>query len=193
MVVHPVAPIVRNPAHLNEENELDHHSPVARVIDQLDSHLRRRGYTPRKIQRCRNDLWLTGELATSVESGDLRPADEGEATESYVNALPTVSFDDPAWGDDDGHWEPTDQFAQTRNMIDYADAPDASITLSPDYAERLLADGITLQPVCGGGPDEPSAQDWEDYRQWSDSLAVKRWLASNPSFQDWLEMNGGER
>ena len=77
------------------------------AIDSVDVCLKGRGYSRRVIQRVRNDLWRLNELATSVELGDLRPADEAAATESYISSLPPVPYDDPSWGEDDGQWVPT--------------------------------------------------------------------------------------
>jgi hypothetical protein len=107
------------------------------ALDQLDRFLRDRGYNRQRIQRIRNDAWLTGELATSVANGDLASHHEQEATEVLVNAIPDVPADSPAWDDATIYGTTDDALIGT----DYRVAPLSQIS---DDELSMLAAGVAI-------------------------------------------------
>ena len=129
-----------------------------------------------------------GELAGAVAAGLLDREDEATATEVFIDALPDVPADSPAWEVPDvildvelllagvHPWpftltppelEPDD--------FDGPDVPDAGRSWSSHLAE-LIATGRTAAPppISGGSPDaapfEPSPADLQDYAEWSAEL-----------------------
>jgi hypothetical protein len=172
---------------------------VDHAISALDDFLRDHDYTAESRRRIADHVRTHGTLEGCMPRYlDREHVETAEAV--FCEALPPVPMTSSDW-DVEGYWTPSDTFRiappdpDTFDDIDVPDAPDFAITRAAGYAESLAADGISLLPVSGGSPDaepfEPTAEDWADYREWSSSLAVKRWLAANPNFEAWLAANGG--
>jgi hypothetical protein len=120
------------------------------ALDSLDMWLRARGYSRNRIQRIRNSIWLHGELVSAIESGDLAPHHEHEASEVYALSLPAAFADDPSWGADDARY----------------------VTLDPIVGTDSVGGDVHLSDC--EPPFEPSEADWAEYRRWAQSLGAGR-------------------
>jgi hypothetical protein len=146
----------------------------------------------------------------------MNPKAQGKRTMSSVSQSRPDHTSDcpaefwPAWTDN-WFWEtsPEDKAAleavETERLTDVWDAQQAGrITALCELADRACENTrrmldhvpvVNFAPISGGSPDvepfEPTPEDLDDYRRWSEGLDVKRWLDSNPSFAEWLDANGG--
>jgi hypothetical protein len=133
-----------------------------------------------------------GELAGAVALGLLDREDEETAEWIFVESLPEVPYDDPAWDREDVFldagmladgthpWPIPTTGDDDRTEPDGPEDGDRSIpadaVLVPPDLEAIAA---ALKPIAGGAPDDdapefiPTAADWEDYRNHFDEVEVR--------------------
>jgi hypothetical protein len=158
------------------------------AIAVLDDWLRSQDYTRGAREGIRNHVREHGTL----EGASPRFLDREHvetATEVLVDAFPPVTYSSPEWGTE-GYWTPSDVYRLSPpelDDIDVPDAPDFAVTQAPGYAAALAADGITLLPISGGGPDdppyEPTEADRREYAAFSDQL---------DNLRAWYDRNGDD-
>lgn len=167
---------------------------LAIALDDLASILRDYHYSEHAVGRI---VAYTARQGTPSGCPELDPEDECDAEAVYVEGLPEVPMDSPAWDREDAflvvEWlaagvhplpfaaEPDDDTGEWPVPAE-ADAPDASPHARfPGIAS--LAERMALPPLSGGSP-EPTAEDLSDYGAWSEDLDRRRemlsWYERNP-------------
>jgi hypothetical protein len=102
----------------------------------------------------------------TLEGSMIEPEDMEAAESTFVDNLPEIPFDNPAWGEPDR--ADTGEYPTAAAPI-AAEAPD-----SRDVALKLM-DAKSLPPLSGGSPEfTPSAEDLADYAAWSAELDARR-------------------
>lgn len=126
-----------------------------------------------------------GELASAVAAGLLAAEDEGAATDVYVEALPPVSFDSAAWGEDDEDRPTAEEPPYDPTPDDLADYMEWSAAVE---ARQL---GMLLPAISGGAPepDEDLAAERDEalaYDRFLDELAEERAAEDHVTGNPWF-------
>jgi hypothetical protein len=142
-------------------------------VAALAEWLRERSYSAYAAERVLNQVAATCCLATAAY---LDREDEAEATEVFIEALPEVAGDSPAWDRDDMFLDAA-LLADGTHPWPIPTVADDDRTEPDDFAAAALED-LDIRPVCGGSeeaePFEPSPEDLADYGRYSEALDAWR-------------------
>jgi hypothetical protein len=115
--------------------------------------------------------------------------DEQDVTEVYVAGLEPVPFTGEAWDRDTSVIFDAEMLARGDHPWPIVGGPDDDREFDPDAGCESLP-GLPdlrdpddwpegLPPITGGSPEaepfEPTNEDLQDFAQWSDAVAMKRW------------------
>jgi hypothetical protein len=143
-------------------------------VAALAEWLRDHGYSAFATERVLNHVAVTGCLASAEY---LDREDEEAATEVFIDALPEVAGDSPAWDREDVFLD-AEMLADNVHPWPIPTVGDDDRTEPDDFAAAALED-LALPPVCGGSEEaeafEPSPDDLADFAAWSDAVAMRRW------------------
>jgi hypothetical protein len=140
--------------------------------------LAERGYSAAYREVIGRHVHRTGELAGAVLAGLLDREDEHTATEIFVEALPDLDDESPAWDREDVLIDVELALAGRHPLpftVEPPDAPDAH--WRHPYADVAGLAAAALEdlplPISGGSPESdpgPTAADRADYEAWLDQV-----------------------
>jgi hypothetical protein len=157
-----------------------YHNPSLRPgLAALVEFLMDRIYSGRSIAKIYDHAAVHGTLAGCL---DLEPEHEADAEVAFVDALPAISADDPAW-DDAGVYTDVESLLEPREAVPTrrpwsiesdreadrrrfeADPELAAIIRDEPEPARVYADCLPPGPISGGAPADDDSARWRSRRR----------------------------
>jgi hypothetical protein len=138
-------------------------------VAALAEWLRDRHYSAHAADSILGHVAATGCLASAAY---LDREDEAEASEVFIDALPEVAGDGPAWDREDVFLD-AEMLAAGNHPWPIPAAGDDDRAGPDDFDRAMMALEDLPLPISGGAP-EPSPEDLADYHAWSEDLDRRR-------------------